>query len=81
MAITGYVLAIIGCIGALVGEVRVLALAYRRGFGWLLGLMLFGPLCWLALLALDFKSTVKPSCLAVLGLVLAGLGGRMAGLE
>ena len=81
MVVAGYILALTGCIACLVGEIRLLALAYRRGFGWLLGCLVFAPLCWLMLLALDFESTSRPFALAVIGLIVALGGGIMAGIQ
>ena len=81
MVVAGYILASIGSIVCLIGQILMLTLAYRRGLGWLLGCLLLAPLCWLALLAVDFKSTARPFALAVLGLITAGIGGMMAGIE
>lgn len=81
MVVAGYILAVIGVIACLLGEIRMLAIAYRRGFGWLLICLLLAPLCWLVLLAVDFKTTARPFALAVLGLLVAGVGGRMAGID
>ncbi len=81
MVTAGYILALIGCIACFVGEILMLRVAYRRGLGWFFFCLLLGPVCWLALLALQFKSTVIPFALAVIGLVLAGIGGSMAGIE
>ena len=81
MIAAGYVLAVIGCIACFLGELRMLALAYRRGFAWLLACLLLAPLCWLALLAVDFKTTARPFGLALLGVIVAGVGGFMAGIE
>ena len=81
MVVAGYIFIIIGTITCLIGEIRMLVLAYRRGFIWLLSCLLCAPFCWLALLAVDFKSTVKPFALAVLGLIVAWAGGLMAGIE
>jgi hypothetical protein len=81
MIVAGYILAVIGSIACFLGELRMLVLAYRRGFGWLLFCLLLAPLCWLALLAVDFKSSARPFALAALGLVAAGIGGAMAGIK
>ena len=81
MVVAGYILAIIGCIVCLIGELLMLRLAYRRGFGWLLGCLLLAPFCWLALLAVDFKSARRPFALAAFGFIAAGVGGLMAGIE
>ena len=81
MIIAGYILAVIGCIACFIGELRMLAISYRRGFGWLLFCLLLAPLCWLLLLLVDFKTTAGPFALAFLGLLAAGFGGAMAGIK
>ena len=81
MIVGGYILLLVGCIACLVGEVLMLKFAYNRGFGWFLACLVLGPLCWLALLGLHFKSTAMPFALAVSGILLAGVGRSMAGLE
>ena len=80
MVAAGYILVVIGCMACLTGQIRMLALVYRRGFGWLLSCLLLAPLCWLALLAADFKLTARPFGLAVLGGVVAAVGGSVAGI-
>jgi hypothetical protein len=74
-----HILAFIGCIACLIGELKLLAISYHRGFGWLLGCLLFAPLCWLLLLYVDFKSTAIPFVMAMLGFLAALIGGTMAG--
>ena len=81
MVITGYILAVSGCIACLVGEILLLKLPYHRGLGWFFGCLILAPFCWLALLALHFKSTVKPFALAVGGLIAASVGSSMAGFD
>jgi hypothetical protein len=81
MVITGYILAVSGCIACFVGQILMLKLAYHRGLGWFFACLILAPLCWLALLALHFKSSVKPFVLAVGGLIVAAVGGSMAGIE
>ena len=81
MVVAGYIVATVGTIACLYGQIRMLALAYRRGFGWLLTCVLLAPLCWLLLLAVDFKATAKPFILVVVGLIAAVGGGVMAGYE
>jgi hypothetical protein len=81
MVVAGYILAIIGSLAAVYGQLRMLALAYRRVSGWLLTCVLLAPLCWFLLLAVDFKATAKPFILVVVGLVAAVGGGLMAGNE
>jgi hypothetical protein len=81
MVVAGYILAVIGCIACFLGELRMLALAYRRGFIWLLGCLLLAPICWLVLLLVDFKGAARPFALALVGVIFAGVGGIMAGIE
>jgi len=81
MIVAGYILAVIGCIACFLGELRMLAISYRRGFGWLLFCLLLAPLCWLLLLLVDFRATARPFALAVFGLIVAGIGGTMAGIK
>lgn len=80
MVIAGYILAIVGSIACLVGEVMLLAVAYKRGLGWFLGCMLFPPL-WLALLVFHFGAMVKPLLIVIVGIALACIGASMAGLD
>jgi hypothetical protein len=81
MIFVGYILVAVGSIACFFGQIRLLAIAYRRGFGWLLSCVLLAPLCWLALLLVDFKSTVRPVALVFVGLAVAVGGGVMAGAE
>jgi len=81
MVVAGYILAVIGCIACLIGQILMLKIAYRRGFIWLLGCLLLAPLCWLVLLVVDFKSTARPFALAVVGLIAAVVGDMMTGIE
>ena len=81
MIVAGYILTVIGCIACFLGELRMLAISYRRGFGWLLFCLLLAPLCWLFLLLVDFKATARPFALAVFGVIAAGIGGTMAGIK
>lgn len=80
MEVAGAILAVIGCIGCLVGQVMLLTVAYKRGLGWFFGCMFFPPL-WLALLALHFAAAMKPIAIIVAGIGLAWLGVFMAGME
>jgi len=79
--VAGYILTVIGCIASFVGELKMLAISYRRGFGWLLFCLLLAPVCWLLLLLVDFKATARPFALAVFGLIAAGIGAYMAGID
>ncbi len=70
----------VGSIVCLIGEIMLLAFAYKRGLGWFFGCMFFPPL-WLALLALHFRAAVRPFGIAIAGLIMACLGAWMAGIE
>jgi hypothetical protein len=80
MVIAGYILAVVGCLVFLVGQVMLLKAAYKRGLGWFFGCLFCAPV-WLVFLAFDFAAAVKPLGVAVAGLLLAALGGWMAGIE
>ena len=80
MVIAGYILAVVGSIVCLIGEIMLLVVAYKRGLGWFFGCMFFPPL-WLALLALHFGAAVRPVGIAIGGLIMACLGASMAGIE
>jgi len=77
MVALGYVLLTIGVILSIYGEVRFLVVAYNRSLWWFFG-CLFVPLVALVFLCLNLKATIKPFSLALLGLLLAGLGCWMA---
>ncbi|HTB82472.1 MAG TPA: hypothetical protein VK742_02350 [Candidatus Sulfotelmatobacter sp.] len=81
MAVAGYILAVIGFIACLAGEIKMMAISYRYGFGWLLGCMLMGPLCWLLLLMIDFRSMSKPFGLTILGVLAVGIGDVLIGIK
>ena len=81
MIVAGYILAVIGCIAALVGELLMLTVAYKRGLGWFLGCLFLAPLFWVPLLAVQFKATAKPFAIALIGLIFVAVGGSMAGIE
>ena len=80
MEVAGSILAVIGCIVCLIGEIMLLTVAYKRGLGWFFGCMLFPPL-WLAFLALHFAAAVKPIAIILAGIGLAWLGASMAGMD
>jgi hypothetical protein len=80
MVIFGSILAIVGCVGCLVGEVMLLASAYRRGLGWFFGCMFVPPL-WLAFLVLHFDVAVKPLAIIITALSMVWLGSSMAGVQ
>jgi hypothetical protein len=80
MIIAGYILAFVGVVVCLVGEVMLLVVSYKRGFGWFFGCMFFPPL-WLGLLAFHFRETIKPLAITLGGIVMAYVGATMAGIE
>jgi len=75
----GYILFAIGVIVAIYGEVRFLVVAYNRSLWWFFG-CLFVPLVSWVFLFLNFKATIKPFCLLLLGLLVGGLGCWMSGV-
>ena len=78
MSLFGATILTLGALICLAGEVRFLAIAYRYGTAWLLG-CLFVPLVAIAFLCLHFKESFRPFTLSAIGLVVAGVGGSMAG--
>ena len=79
MVPVGYTLLAMGVTISLYGQVRFLAVAYRRSIWWLLG-CLFIPLADWVFMLLNFKATRKAFALSLLGLVVAGLGAWLAGV-
>ena len=80
MHVIGYILLILGLIGCLYWQIRFLVLAYHRSLLWFLG-CLFVPFVDLVFLLLHFKIARKPFGLCLLGLIVAGFGGWMAGID
>lgn len=81
MIIVGYILFGIGSLACFMGELKMLTLAYRRGLAWFLSCIFLAPICWLALLVVDYRPTLKPFALACAGIFVAGIGGSLAGIE
>ena len=77
MVTLGYMLLVFGVIVGIYGEVRFLVVAYNRSLWWFFG-CLFVPFAVWVFLFLNFKATIKPFCLLLLGLLLAGLGCWMS---
>jgi hypothetical protein len=75
----GYILLAVGFIGCLYWQVRFLVLTYNQSLWWFFG-CLFVPFVDWFFLFLNFKVAVKPFGLSLLGLLVAGLGGYMAGI-
>jgi hypothetical protein len=82
MVVVGYILWILGLIVANVGVIMFLAAAYRRGFGWLLSCLLFPVLviAWPLLLIVQFRRTIVPVIVILLGFAAAGFGASLAGI-
>ena len=80
MSVIGCILLAVGIIGCIYGQVRFLVLAYNQSLWWFFG-CLFVPLLDWVFLFLNFKAAVKPFGLSLLGLLVAGVGGYMAGIE
>jgi hypothetical protein len=76
----GYILLGLGFVIGLYGEIRFLVTAYKRNLWWFFG-CLFLPVAGWVFLALNLKATIKPFALSLIGLVIAGLGARMAGID
>jgi len=79
MVATGYILLAIGIIMGIVGDVMFLTVAYKRSLWWFFG-CLFIPIIWVMFFLMNVKATIKPTCLSLLGLLLAGFGCWMAGV-
>lgn len=77
MVTLGYIILAIGVILGIYGEVRFLVVAYNRNLWWFFGCVFVPPVAWVFLF-LNLKATLKPFSLALLGLLLAGLGCWMA---
>jgi FtsH-binding integral membrane protein len=79
MTYLGYAVLVIGVIVCLYGQVRFLAVAYKRNLWWFFG-CLFVPLVSWIFLFLNLKATIKPFALSLVGLILIVLGAWMAGM-
>lgn len=78
MVIIGYILVVLGVIVCLYWQIRFLVIAYDRGIWWFFG-CLFVPFVDWVFLFLNFKASRKPFGLSMLGLIVASLGGWLAG--
>ena len=78
MVVLGYMLLTVGLVACLYWQVRFLVLAYNQSLWWFFG-CLFVPLVDWIFLFVNFKMARKPFGLSLLGLLVAGLGGHMAG--
>ena len=80
MIILGYILFSVGCIAAFIGELFLLAMAFKRSLLWFLGCLMF-PVLWFVFLAMNPKTTAKPLAMLILGLLFAWFGSRLAGID
>lgn len=78
MPVVGYILLVLGLSGWFYWQLRFLVVAYNRNLWWFFG-CLFVPFVGWFFLLLNFKATAKPFGLSVLGLLVAGVGGWLAG--
>jgi hypothetical protein len=78
MNLLGEILLWVGCLICLFGEVKFLAVAYRRGLPWFFG-CLFIPLAGLAFCFFNFRRTWKPAALSSIGFLIAVAGCRACG--
>jgi hypothetical protein len=76
----GYTILVIGFIAAFIGELMFLTVAYKRSLLWFLACLFVPIVCWVFFF-LNMKATIKPFTLQVVGVLLAGFGGYMAGLD
>ena len=79
MAVGGYILLWVGLMTFVVGDIMFLTVAYRRSLWWFFG-CLFIPIVWIIFFLMNLKATLKPTCLSLLGLLLAVLGSWMGGV-
>ena len=80
MIVMGHILLLLGLATALVGQAMFLVVAFKRSLWWFFGCM-FLPLADVMFLCLNFRATARPLGVAVLGLLVAGLGANLAGLD
>jgi hypothetical protein len=80
MIAVGYIVFALGCLICLVGELMFLAVVYKRSAVWFVGCLMLPIFSWMFFL-LNLKATAWPFAIAIGGLVVAGLGGWMAGIE
>lgn len=80
MIAIGYILLVLGCIVGLVGDVMFLTVAYKRSLLWFFG-CLFVPIVWFVFFFMNLRATARPFAISIVGLLVACLGGWMAGIE
>jgi hypothetical protein len=80
MPTLGHILLAAGLLVALIGQAMFLAVAFRRSLWWFFG-CLFLPFVDLVFLILNWRAAARPFGIALLGLLVAGLGAGIAGIE
>ena len=79
MLALGYALLGVGLIACLYWQVRFLVVAYNRSLWWFFGCLFVPFVDWIFFL-LNIKATAKPFGLSLLGMLVACIGGWMAGV-
>ena len=79
MSSIGYTLLVFGFIFCLYWQVRFLVVACNWSIWWFIGCLLVPFVDWFFLF-LHFKDARRPFGLSLLGLIVAGAGGWMAGV-
>jgi hypothetical protein len=79
MVAVGHILVLLGFVAMLIGDVMFLTVAYKRSLWWFFG-CLFIPLVDLVFLFMNWRATARPFGLSVLGLIVACIGGSLAGI-
>ncbi|HNQ90699.1 MAG TPA: hypothetical protein PKM73_18955 [Verrucomicrobiota bacterium] len=80
MITLGYLLFCLGCLIALAGDIGFLVIARRSGPACFWSCMLLPPVS-LIFFILNLKATWKPVGISLVGLVMAGLGCQIAGMD
>lgn len=80
MALFGYMVLVIGITVCLYGQIRFLVIAYNRNLWWFFG-CLFVPLVDWIFLSLNFKTTIKPFAISLLGFLIAAIGAWLGGIH
>jgi hypothetical protein len=80
MTVLGYILVGLGCLAALVGELRFLVITYRHGLLWFFSCLLLPIVGWIFFLA-HFREAWRPVVLSTAGMLVAFIGCRIGGFD
>lgn len=80
MTLLAYILFGLGCLAGLAGDLRILVVAYRHGFGWLFA-CLFLPFAAWVFFVFHVKEAWRPAALSLGGFIVAGLGYWIGGFD